>query len=226
MSEVSFREWENAGYVPDDMRCALPQTRAVVNDLKRLRPSAWVFWQAVEPLQFCVWYRFTYGLLQAAADSSVEWRTRTYQPGEFVVSKAFWALMQFSRFIRPGYRFVECSDFWTVVALAPDGKHLVIVTHNDGDSPRQLAFDLARWRRSVSSVRAWRTMDDIEGVRWNCRATPTLRVNEGRFTDTVPARSVTTYVVTATVRSRSGPGVSRRLTGSRRQALATSGTCS
>ncbi len=197
MSEFSGREWDGPAYAPYDMRCALPQTRAVANDIKRLRPDAWVFWQAVEPLQFCVWYRYTYGLLQAAADAPVEWSGKTYQPGELIVSKAFWAMMQFSRFIRPGYRIVETSDFWTLAALSPDGKRLVLVTHNDEKAARALTFDLTRWRRSASSAKAWRTMDNADGVEWNCRAMPAPSVVDGRLTDNVPARSVTTYVLTA-----------------------------
>jgi O-glycosyl hydrolase len=195
MSEVSHREWENAGYVPNDMRCALPQTRAVVSDLNRLRPDAWIFWQAVEPLQFCVWYRFTYGLLQAAADTAVEWQGRTYQPGDFVVSKAFWAMMQISRFIRPGYRFIESGDFWSLAAVSPDGKRLVLVAHNDDKAGRALAFDLRRFGGAPKSAQAWRTMDDSGGVEWNCRRLPPQPIADGRLTTDIPPRSVTTYVV-------------------------------
>lgn len=194
MSEVSHREWEQAGYAPHDMRSALPQTRSVVNDLKRLRPNAWVFWQAVEPLQFCVWYRFTYGLLQAAADAPVDWSGRTFEPGQFVVSKAFWAIMQFSRFIRPAYRFIETSDQWTVAALSPNGKRLVIVAHHDERTPRPITLDLSRFHLTRDSVRAWRTMDDADGIEWNCRPLPPIGVTDGALQDTLPPRSVTTYV--------------------------------
>jgi O-glycosyl hydrolase len=195
MSEVSHREWENAGYVPDDMRCALPQTRALVSDLKRLRPNAWVFWQAVEPLQFCVWYRFTYGLLQAAADEPVDWQGRTYKPGAFIVSKAFWAMMQYSRFIRPGYRFLETDDFWTLAAVSGDGKRLVIVAHNDEKSERSVAFDLSRFGTLANRARIWRTMDNRGGITWNCRPMADLTVADRRFSDVLPAQSVTTYVI-------------------------------
>ena len=195
MSEVSHREWENAGFIPGDMRCALPQTRAVVSDIKRLRPQAWVFWQAVEPLQFCVWYRFTYGLIQAAADAPVEWQGRTFGPGEHVVSKAFWAMMQFSRFIRPGYRFIHADDFWTLAAVSPNGRRLVIVVHNDGTAPRELSVDLSRFGRLPPRALGWRTMDDRDGAAWNCRALPPIPVEGARMRDTVPARSVTTYAL-------------------------------
>ncbi len=195
MSEVSHREWDNAGYVPNDMRCALPQTRAIASDLARLRPSAWVYWQAVEPLQYCVWYRFTYGLIQAAADTPMEWQGRTYQPGEFIISKAFYAMMQYSRFLRPGYRFVETSDFWTVAALSPTRDRLVIVVHHDGKEPRTVSFDPMALAMKVLSVEGWRTMDDSNGTAWNCRPFKVLWTRQAGLQDTIPPRSVSTYVV-------------------------------
>lgn len=194
MSEVSFREWEQAGYIPADMRCALPQTRAIVNDLKRLRPNAWVYWQAVEPLEYCLRYRFTYGLMQAAAERAVEWNGRTFEPGAVTVSKAFWAFMQFSRFIRPGYRIVETGDFWTVAALAPGGRRLVVVAHHDGNREKHIRLDLTAFRRVQTPARIWRTMDDVGGETWNCRAMPPRPLTERTLDDTLPPRSVTTYV--------------------------------
>jgi len=205
MSEVSHREWENAGYVPDDMRCALPLSRAMVNDLKRLRPSAWVYWQAIEPLQFCMWYKFTYGLLQAAADAPVERQGRTYQPGEYIVSKAFWTMMQFSRFLRPEYRFIETDDFWTVAALSPDGRRLVIVVHHDAKAPRSVRFDLKAFSSAPRVVGVWRTMDDTETIKWNCRRLDGVTAPDSVIEDTLPGRSVTTYVVETPRTDRRGP---------------------
>ena len=131
MSEVTFRESGNAGFVPDDMRCALPITRSVVSDIKRLHCSAWVFWQPVEPLEQCLRYHYTYGLLPTSVEGSQEWNGRTFHPGESVTAKSFSALRQFSAFIRPDYKLVASGDFWTLAALSPDGRRVVLVVHND-----------------------------------------------------------------------------------------------
>jgi len=195
MSEVSFREWENAGYIPQDMRCALPQTRAIVNDLKRLRPNGWVYWQAVEPLELCLRYRFTYGLIQAALRDPVEWNAIRYEPGRFVVSKAFWALMVFSRFLRPGCRFIETSDFWTLAAISPDSRRLIIVVHHDEPKPRPWAADLSAFRLVRPTAEIWRTMDDRDGIEWNCRADTPRPIRRQCLEDVLPPRSVTAYVI-------------------------------
>ncbi|MGC8666504.1 MAG: glycoside hydrolase [Chthonomonadales bacterium] len=195
MSEVSFREWGHAGYIPQDMRCALPQTRALLADLKRLRPEAWVFWQPVEPLELCLDNRFTYGLLQSPAQRRVQWQGKVIEPGELVISKAFWALLQFSHFIRPGCRFVSASDEGVVAAVDGGGRRVVLVVQNDGLEGRRMRFDLSRFRRLPRMARRWRTMDDGGGHVWNCRPLEPLELHGRGLTDDVPPHSITTYVL-------------------------------
>jgi O-glycosyl hydrolase len=195
MAEVSHREWGEPGFVPYAMRCALPTTRSIVSDIKRLRCSAWVYWQAVEPLQYNLWYNYTYGLLPVSVDKPVEWNGRTYQPGEFVIARSFYAFMQFTRFIRPGDRLVRSGDDWTLAAVSPSRRQLTLVVHNDTDQAKPYAFDLSRFSRIGSRVKVWRTAEDAEGETYNCRPLPALSVQERGFSDTVPARSVTTYVI-------------------------------
>jgi O-glycosyl hydrolase len=195
MAEVSHREWGEPGFVPNSMRCALPTTRSIVSDIKRLRCSAWVYWQAVEPLQYNLWYNYTYGLLPVGVDRPVEWNGKTYQPGEFVIAKSFYAFMQFTRFICPGDRLVRSGDDWTLAAVSPGRRQLTLVVHNDTDQAKPYMFDLSRFSRIGSRVKVWRTAEDEGEEKHNCRPLPALNVKERGFTDTVPARSVTTYVV-------------------------------
>lgn len=194
MSEVTHREWGEPGYVPREMRCALPVSRAIVNDLRRLRPQAWVYWQPLEPLEYCLRYRFTYGLLQGAAQEPLEWDGRTLRPGDYVLSKAFWAMMQFSRFIRPGDRLVVTDDFWTLAALSRDGRRLTVVAHNDEAEEKPFSLDVRAWG-TPAMARAWRTMEDRDGVAWDCRPMDFLSLQDGVLSHTLPARSVTTYVM-------------------------------
>lgn len=192
MSEVSHREWESAGFIPQDMRCALPQTRAVVSDISRLHCGGWVFWQPIEPLQYGLWYHYTYGLLPAAMDADVEWEGHTYTPGEYVETKAFYAMMQFTRFVRPGDRLLATGDPWSLAALSPDSRRLTVVVHNDGKEPRDYRFDLTKWRPGRAIVQVYRTMD---GQGMDCKRMPDLAMGSGRLDDRAPARSVTTYVI-------------------------------
>ena len=192
MSEVSHREMEGAGFVPNDMRCALPLTRSIVGDIRRLRCRAWVHWQPIEPLQYCIWYHYTYGLMPAAADKDVEWNGKTYRPGEFVVTKAFHAVRQFTAFVRPGDRILASNDLRTLAALSPNGEQATVVVCNDTTNALSYSFDLSACGRMSGRVRAWRTSDDDA---LNCSPIPAPTAKDGRFTDALPPRSVTTYVV-------------------------------
>jgi O-glycosyl hydrolase len=199
MSEVTFREWGNLGFVPYNMLCALPVTRSIVNDIKRLKPSAWLYWQPVEPLQYDLRYNYTYGLLPTSVDTEVTWDGRTYGPGDYVVAKSFYAMKQFTSFIRPGSRLVSANEFWTVAALSPSGKRLIIVVHNDATNSKNYNFDLSRFASVGDAAKVWRTKDDenVNGqlVEYNCRRLDDKPIENRRFVDTVPARSVTTYVI-------------------------------
>ncbi len=192
MSELSCREWENAGYIPNDMRCALPLTRGIVGDIRRLKCSAWVLWQPIEPLQFSLWYHYTYGLMQAATDADVEWNGRTYRPGEWVVSKGFHAVRQFTAFIRPGDRILSCPDRWAIAALSADGKRATIVVHNELADAKPYSFDLSAFGKTGKQAKVWRTSD---APTENCSPLANLPIAAAHFADTVPPRSVTTYVV-------------------------------
>jgi hypothetical protein len=195
MSEVTYREQENAGSVPDDMRCALPITRSVVSDIKRLHCSAWVYWQPVEPMEYCQKYRYTYGLLPVCVDSNQDWNGKIYHPGEFVIAKSFDAIRQFTAFIRPRFKLVASGDFWTLAAVSADSMRVVLVVHNDSAQDKPYTFDLTQFAQVGGKAQLWRTRDNVNGETYNCRPLPPLPVRDRRFGDLVPAQSVTTYVV-------------------------------
>jgi len=117
----------------DGMASALAFAEHIVMDLKRLEPSAWVFWQAVEDLSARNGRAGSnWGLvkadLRAAADG----------PHPLYVTRKYWAMAQFSRFIEPGYRLISVDDLDTVGALSADNATLVLVHVNAGPLARRL----------------------------------------------------------------------------------------
>jgi O-glycosyl hydrolase len=128
----------------DDMSSGLAFAEHVILDLKRLEPAAWVFWQAVEDLsarngsQGSNW-----GLIKADLSAPAQ------QPHPLYVTKKYWVMAQFSRYIQPGYRLVPVDDLDTVAALSPNGQELVLVHVNGGLSPRQLQVALPGWHRRM-----------------------------------------------------------------------------
>jgi len=117
------------------MATSLAFAEHVVLDLRRLEPSAWVFWQAVETFSAIDGKKGTnWGLIKAdlRAESSADHR--------ITITKKYWALAQFSRFIRPGFKLVPIADVDTVAALSPDADELVMVHVNAGLQARELSF--------------------------------------------------------------------------------------
>jgi hypothetical protein len=122
---------------------ALALAEHVVLDLKRLEPSAWVFWQAIEDLSGQGGGGSNWGLikmdLSPSAPADHPWHVTT----------KYWAMANFSRYIRPGYRLVRVDDPDTVAAVAPGGGEIVFVHVNPGLATREL--DL----RGLGGGRSW-----------------------------------------------------------------------
>lgn len=122
----------------DGIATPLAFAEHVVHDLKRLEPVAWVFWQAVE--------RRGEGKGDGTGGGS-NWGLikMAYTPASAAehpiqLTRKYWAMAQFSRYIRPGYRLVPVDDADTVGALSPDGKRLVLVHVNGGAVTRRLTI--------------------------------------------------------------------------------------
>lgn len=195
MSEVTYRESGPQGYFPNSMRAALPVSRSIASDIHRLHCSAWVYWQPAEPLEYCEKYGYTYGLLQTVFDSSSNKGDPKRNVDGYVVSRAFWAMRQFTAFIRPGDTIISCGDFWSIAALSADRRAITIVVHNDTPQALGYKFDLTKFTNSNGQAARWRTADLASGDRLNCASILPVTLQSGAFSDTVPPLSVTTYRV-------------------------------
>ncbi len=131
MSEVDLSP-PNVRQDFDDMRPAIALSEQIVSDINRLEPQAWVLWQAVENDKGEGPDSSNWGLIKLDYAAG----------GTAHVTAKYWAMGAFTRFIRPGARFVPSGDGDTVVAARPDGKGFVAVHVNPGLYPRQLTFDV------------------------------------------------------------------------------------
>ncbi len=145
----------------------------VVQDLNILRPSAWVYWQALDG--------YGWGLLNCdLVGNTIGGPSRKY-----------FALAQFSRHIRPGDQVVSNSTVdggapTTVVSRAADGKSLAIITVNKG--PAQFFQYNLGSGLTPTSVSAWATTFTPGGT------TPDLLYAPVRAASLKPAGAVTAYL--------------------------------
>ncbi|MFD9379153.1 glycoside hydrolase [Streptomyces sp. NPDC059999] len=185
MSEVDL-----GGTVPQsftDMSPALDLAGRITDDVTELEPRAWVLWQAVEDYENMspAHENSNWGLIQTdftPADAAREPLRK---------NKKYWAMAQYSRFIRPGARVIATDDTDTLAAIRPGGQGAVVVHTNATGSPRTITLDLSGFR-SVSAAPVQRYTTDASR---NVHREPDVSPSGRRLTVTLDPGSVTTLVV-------------------------------
>lgn len=185
MSEVDV-----GGSVPQsftDMSPALDLAGRINDDIRELEPRAWVLWQAVEDYENMTpaHENSNWGLIQTdftPADAATEPLRK---------NKKYWAMANFSRFVRPGARVINTDDAHTLAALRPGGQGAVVVHTNTTGEEQEITLDLDGFQR----------VDGVPVERYTTDATKNLQresdvATVGRaLRATVGAGSVTTFVL-------------------------------
>ncbi|MET9736399.1 RICIN domain-containing protein [Streptomyces sp. NPDC006458] len=182
MSEVDLGG--SVGQSFTDMSPALDLAGRINDDIRELEPSAWVLWQAVEDYENMTPGRenSNWGLIQTdfTPDDAATEPLRK--------NKKYWAMAQYSRFVRPGSRVIATDDGNTLAALRPNGGVVVVHTNPTG-AARDVTLDLDGFATTAGAVERYTTDADHNLERGSdLQASDTLRA-------TVGAGSVTTFVL-------------------------------
>lgn len=129
-------------------------------DFRWLHPTAWVYWQVMDP---------STGWAMIAYDAN------TLQPT--TVQTKHYVMAQFSRHIRPGMRILDTGVSYAVAAYDATARRLVIVALNTSTSAQTLTFDLSRFTTvsggSGGLVPRWNTVT-TGGDRYRAYSNTTL----------------------------------------------------
>ncbi|QGV82400.1 hypothetical protein EIZ62_01210 [Streptomyces ficellus] len=185
MSEVDL-----GGGVPQnftDMRPALDLTSRINEDIRELEPRAWVLWQAIEDYENMTpaHENSNWGLIQTdftPVDAAKEPLRK---------NKKYWAMAQYTKFVRPGARVINTDDANTLAAMAPSGRGAVVVHSNPTGSARTVTVDLGGFARVSSAPVQRYTTDATQNLQRGADLTPSGK----RVTVTLPPGSVTTFVL-------------------------------
>ncbi|HEX3043327.1 MAG TPA: glycoside hydrolase [Bacillota bacterium] len=180
MSEV-----DNGGGVAhnhNDIKPGLWLANAIKNDLINMQPIAWIFWQAVENEQNMAPGRenSNWGLIHSDFENG---------GSNYYITKKYYVMGNYSKFIRPGYKMIGCNDSRAVAAYDQTGGKLAIVYTNDTTGAISNTIDLSRFGTVSGSATVYRTSGSENLAQSNASITNKL------LTVSAPANSVTTYVI-------------------------------
>ncbi len=153
----------------------IPMSLRILEDMKLLRPTAWVYWQAVDSAGG---WGFMRNPLTGAGDTGM------------VVNQKYFVMANYSRFITPGCRFIAVDDAHSLAAHDPHTGRLIMVATNPTDEPRGIEYDLAAFSEVGGAVSTYLTSGEHQ-----LRHSPGHRITGKRLRVTLPAKSVTTLVV-------------------------------
>lgn len=153
----------------------------IVTDIRELEPEVWCDWQLAS---------------QGLGDG--RWGLLSYDPVKKIYQreKSYYVRKQFSKYIKPGFRFIGGADKSSLAALSPDGKELVIVMVNQDSGDKSISIDFSDFSKTAKFAKVYRTSMDE-----NCNEiTKGLPVVNKKGIYMVPAKSVTTIQLGVTLK--------------------------
>ncbi|MEU4619731.1 RICIN domain-containing protein [Actinoplanes sp. NPDC023801] len=169
------------------MDSGLGMAQRIIDDLRELEPSAWVLWQPVEDAKNMVAEgNLQWGAIHVPFDCTA---TDTLATCPIRTNTKFDTIRNFTHYIKPGDHMVKVDGTRSVAAVSGTG--LTVVHSNPAAAGEAVTLDLSRFSIGRNAtVTPVVTSADGKLVR----GTP-VRVSGGRATLTVPAQSVTTFLV-------------------------------
>ncbi len=153
----------------------LEMSRRILEDIHGLHPSSWCYWQVVDNAG-------GWGFLR----NPMLDETNT----AYTINPKYYVMGQYSRFIRPGFKFIASGSPNSLAALNPQSRTLVIVTTNSSDAVAPMTFDLSRFSTIGASASVTRTSP---GEEW--ASLPAIPVANKSISYQATPRSVTTLVI-------------------------------
>ena len=181
---VEMSEWGEAAQ-SSQMTAGIDLSRQILANEQQLHPSSWVIWQGadgpvnggnINDLWGLVWTDISPG-----GNGALSFPSRYYVMGNY------------SKFIRPGYRMIQNTDPDTFTAYDPGTDSLVIVATNPGSSPEPVNYNLSNFTSTATQASAYQT-----DAKMNLAALAPSAISAGNLSASLPAQSVTTFVVPGT----------------------------
>lgn len=192
---MSETDWsDTAGKNAGEMGAALWLAKKIIFDINNLSPSAWVIWLTIDH------HKSKDGYL-GNKDSGFPSTKKGYwglafaehDKKEIVLTKKYYAMGQFSKFIRPGDTIIHCNDN-TLAAFNSKTNEVKIVCVNCSAKELPITVDLTDFKKSNRNVKVIRTSGNLEnGENW--AILNDLELTDNTFSTDLKGNSVTTFII-------------------------------
>ena len=192
---MSETDWSNeAGKNAGDMSGGLWLAKKIIEDINGLSPSAWVLWQVID----CHVSKDGYMGNKDSGMPDIKggfWglAVADHDKEEIILSNKYYAMGQFSRYIRPGDTIIHC-DKNTLAAYNKDSGKIVIVAVNDTSKTKHKTFILDGFNSKYKAAEVIRTSGRLEaGEKW--ADVGTIDVINNKINVDLNSNSITTYII-------------------------------
>jgi galactan endo-1,6-beta-galactosidase len=172
---------------------------SIIRDVKELQPSAWIYWQPVEPDV----PEFGWGLINANYVDTHD-QPSTQSTAFVRVNRKFFVLGQFTRYIRPGYHLIEVADPNSIAAYDLSSHRLVVIKVT-GAAAEPINFDLSNLSSAADTIQVIATTTtpggSIPDWKQHSQILKVTKRSEGRLIAThLYPKSVYTFVLQGVLR--------------------------
>ena len=198
---IMMSEWgaSAASSTATDMSAGITLSERILKNEQEMHPASWVIWQALDGgppgsgLGACndLW-GLACGNLSASSSQHVTYPAR------------FWVMGNYSKYVRPGATVIGSSDTNTLAAYNRGDSTLTLVTTNPSSSAESYSYGLSGFSSVGASATPYQTTATEE-----LAALSPVNVSHKSFSTTLPAQSVTTFVIPDA--SYSGPGAAAEI---------------
>lgn len=181
---------ENAG----EMGAGLWIGKKIIFDMNGMSPSAWVIW-------LCIDHHASTDGYMGNKDNGIPdvnggyWGLAfaDHDKQEIILTQKYYAMGQFSRFIRPGDTIIHCGDDALAAYNKESGK-IVVVAVNDTAQDKEYSVEFTDFDSVGEVAKVIRTSGDIKtGEQW--KELDDIAVADGGFKTILKANSITTFVI-------------------------------
>jgi O-glycosyl hydrolase len=180
-------EWNDGakGNQGSQINAALLLSSHILDDEENLHPSAWVIWQAVNQLGESI--NGDQGLAYQGPNQTITYPTRYYAMGNY------------SKYVHEGSVMIGNSDPNSFTAYDANAKTLTIVTTNSTTSSETINYNLSNFGGVGAAATPHQT-----SASENLAQLSDIAIANKAFSTSVPAQSITTFVIPNVTTSATG----------------------